>query len=167
VHRKVPPFGAGPRAVCAALLNQTIENQPQGYCNTEHPAGSLACKGPLEIVPVPLAQPGREVRLRLRSRAELLVSAVVGLRKLGSAGSSVRIRLGIVLNRNELDMKDEQEVEVAGGQQTPVPLQALVPVGRGAPTVGVFTGFAHYMGPENSGDLLVGPVSLIVTALPN
>ncbi len=150
----------------ASITDPTIENRRQGYCNTEHPLGSEVCPGPLEIVPSPVEQPGRELRLRLRSHGQLLVSAVVELRKLGSTGSSVRIRLGIVLDRKELDMKDQQEVEVSGGQQTQVPLQALIPVGEGAPTVGVFTGFAHYIGPENSGDLLVGPVSLIVTALP-
>jgi hypothetical protein len=150
----------------ASITDNKIEDLVQGYCNTYPHPGRLVCSEPLRLPPGG-PTPGREVQLRLRTRGQLLVSAVVSLAKLGPPSSSARLEIGIVLDqqRGEAAVAGRRVVSINGGQQMQVPLEALIHVGPGSRTIGVYRGFPAFGG-EGSGDLRVDPTALIVNALP-
>jgi hypothetical protein len=152
----------------ASITDNKIEDDVQGYCNTfPQPPNRPLCNGPVRLPPGG-PTPGREVRLHLRTRGQLLVSAVVSLAKRGPPSSSAGLEIGIVLDqqRGEAAVAGRRVVRINGGQQMQVPLQALIHVGPGSRTIGVYTGLPAFGG-EGSGDLLVDPISLIVSAVPD
>jgi hypothetical protein len=151
----------------ASVTDNKVEDDVQGYCNTfPRPPDRPQCKEPLRLGPGG-PTPGREVRLHLRTRGQLLVSAIISLAKRGPPSSSVSLEIGIVLDqqRGEAAVAGRRVVSINGGEQMQVPLQALIHVSPGSRTIGVYTGFPAFGG-EGSGDLLVAPISLIVNALP-
>jgi hypothetical protein len=143
------------------VTDQSVEDFVKTVCN--------GAKRPGEVVTVLCPPgfsftgktPGREVVLSLRTRGQLLISVVTGLKNAGPEGKSAQVTIGIVVDRRSAS---KRETAVSGGQHVYVPFQLLVPARAGTHTVGVAVD-AHYSYWE-PGDVIVSPVSLIVSALP-
>ena len=106
--------------------------------------------------------PGSEVTVRLRTPGRLLVSALAGLSVKGPADAQVTERVEAFLDGNPAG---GSEGSLAGTQTTQQPLQLLLPVSAGAHRVGVRVEEVRYSSYQSS-ELLIAPVSLIVSVLP-
>ena len=107
--------------------------------------------------------PGREVKVDLKTGGELLASAVVGLHYEGSQGTRARVTANVLLDGHYLS--GQSEVTLEGAEATQMPVQKLIATTPGEHTVGLEVN-AQYLA-RGTGDVLISPVSLIVSALPH
>jgi hypothetical protein len=172
----VPEHSVGQRQLKAGAVTPGALSFPLGATGVTDPSVEdivkTACNGakrPGEVVTVLCppgpsfsgTTPGREATLTLRTRGQLLISVVTGLQNAGPKGKSAQVTIGIVVDGRSAS---KRETEISGGQHVYVPAQLLVPARAGTHTVGVAVD-AHYSYWE-PGDVIVSPVSLIVSALP-
>ena len=90
-----------------------------------------------------------------------MVSAIVGLRNEGPTNTTANVMLHLIVDGR---LVSHSELTLTGSQSVQAPAQLLANVTAGSHTVGIEVE-AKYSSYE-PGDVLVSPVSLIVTALP-
>jgi hypothetical protein len=149
------PLGA------ASVTDARIEDIGKSFCNAPNPPGHFIAGLCANYRRTGIRTPGREVTLTLRSPGSILISAIVGLRDEGPAGTRADVRIHLVVDGR---LASHSELTMTGGQQEHTPMQLLAPVGAGKHTVGVDVDarYSYYQ----AGDVLVSPVSVIATALP-
>jgi hypothetical protein len=143
----------------AGLTDTKVEDLVKGACNSPLRPGEPAPPCTPSAVGGPT--PGREVRLNLRSPGRLIISAVVGFNNEGSVGTTANVTMDVILDRRTIQ---QREIIIPGKQLLQAPAQALVNVPAGAHTIGLRSQ-AKYNS-NGPGDVLVGPVSLIVNTAP-
>lgn len=159
------------RAVGLGALNFPLgtigvtDNQPEDLfktaCNSPaRPGQPLHVDCPI-LKKFGVSTPGREVHLTLRSPGALLVSVIAGVRNSGPSNATANVTLNVFVDGGFVG---QSELTLSGGQSAQAPAQMLADVRAGSHTVGVDVE-AKYSSYE-PGDVLVSPVSLIVTALP-
>jgi hypothetical protein len=173
----LPPNSVGPRQLrrgavtpsrlafpltVASTTDGRLEDIAQGACNGGPlPPGQAAppCVPPLLGGP----PPGGSAVVHLRSPARLIVSAVLGISKRGTPATHAALSSVLGIDDHPVT-GPESTITVNGGQTSQLPLQAAIPVPAGTHTIGVYRS-VDYLG-SGPGDVIVGPVSVIVAALP-
>jgi hypothetical protein len=131
----------------------------KGVCNGGgRPGDTRVIHCPIDI-PEPV--PGSEAETALKAPGELLISAIVGLGENGPAAASARVAIALSVDGRRLA---PVEATVTGGEASQVPVQALIQAEPGRHSVAV-AARAEYSSYE-AGDVVVSPVSLVVTTLP-
>lgn len=105
--------------------------------------------------------PGREVHVKLKAPGELLVSSVVGVHDEGAPGARARVTADVIFDGHWVG---ETEITSQGTETTQLPIQKLIAATPGEHTVGISVGVRYLT--YGTGDVLVSPVSLIVSELP-
>jgi len=143
------------------ISDDKVEDLTKSSCNSPPPPGEplhVDCPLPKEFG---VSTPDREVHLSLRSPGALMVSAIVGLRNEGPTNTTANVMLHLIVDGR---LVSHSELTLTGSQSVQAPAQLLANVPAGSHTVGIEVE-AKYSSYE-PGDVLVSPVSLIVTALP-
>jgi hypothetical protein len=164
----VTPSRLGFPLAVAHTTDERREDLMQGGCN----GGGWAPGEPAPpCVPphVGGATPHRTVTVHLRFAARLIASAVLAVEKQGTPATYAEVRTALLVDaRPTTQSTTTGELTTAttirGGQTLQVPLQAVVSVPAGTHTIGVYDQ-AEYFG-SGPGDVVIGPISLIVSALP-
>jgi len=144
------------------IADRTAQDLTKGPCNAPPQPGPAATRPPCaQLNPFRGAGPGRELHVSFRSSTGLLASAVAGLRNEGPTGTSAEVSLQLVVDGRSAEHSD---LTLAGGQTAQLPLQAVIRATAGRHTVAIRVS-AQYSS-RAPGDVIVSPVSLVVSALP-
>ena len=98
----------------------------------------------------------------LEAPGELLVSSVVGLHDEGAQSTRARVTANVILDGHRVG---ESEMHGGGGEAIQMPIQKLIATTQGEHTVGIAVDVEYLT--HGTGDVLVSPVSLIVSELPS
>ena len=145
-----------------SVTDDSAQRLYKSFCNSPNPPGihiEGICARPLLSH---VQTPGRQVQMSLHAPGRLLISAIAGLHSEGPADATVNVAISLIVDGRPVH---PSEVQLTGDQILQQPLQLLVSVGPGKHTVGVSVGSVRYSS-YLSADVLVKPVSLIVSALP-
>jgi|GEM_PF-2780008 len=143
-----------------SFTDTTPEDLAKTPCNSEPPAGTppTVCNT-VELPPVEGPALGH---MQLRSRGQILTTAIVELADQGPPGTSAQIELAVFVNTRA---DDRSQIEVHGGETLRVPLQGLATAHAGSNGVG-FTALARHYNYSSLGDVTVLSISIIATAVP-
>jgi hypothetical protein len=145
----------------ASRVDKSSEDLVQGACNggPSLPGNAVPpCVPPTRGGPTP----GREVQLHLRYPSRLVISSVAALAKQGQRETRARVRATLVLDDRAIATSP---FSLDGGESTEAVSEDAISVPAGAHTVGAsYDGEYFGSGP---GDVIVGPVTVIVTTLPD
>jgi hypothetical protein len=136
------------------------EDLTKNACNSEPPAGSPASE--CNTVELPVGEGAPLGRLQLRTRGQLLTTAIVGLVDEGPPGTTVQVELALFANTQAVD---RSVVELHGGESVRLPFQGLATAHAGSNSLG-FSAFASHYNYSGPGDVIVRSVSIIATGLP-
>ena len=142
--------------------NKKVERVYKSFCNAPNPPGIHIMGVCALLRRNQVRTPGSEVTVRLRTPGRLLVSALAGLSVKGPADARVTERLEAFLDGNAAGGSDGSLTATQTIQQ---PLQLMLPVGAGTHRVGVRVEEVRYSSYQ-SAELLIAPVSLVVSVLP-
>lgn len=154
VHLRALSFPLG----AASIVDQKVQEIGNGACNGPLFPGETPppCAAPVRTY----SAPGHQLHLSVHSAGRLLISTVAGLNDRGTPGASAEVTVRVIVDES---VESEAQTEVTSGQTYQIPAQALAPVSAGAHTIGLSIEADYSSRPEN---VLVGPVSIIATALP-
>lgn len=168
----LPAHSVGPRQLRAKAVHRRSLSFPLGTASiTDHETEEIS-NGPCNGPPVPgvkvrcvvacsvscAASHGLDISVRAPGR--LSITAVAGLKDHGAAQATADVGVRVIVDGHVVS---RVHTEMSGGQLVQVPAQAQVSVAAGAHTVGLSIEASYSARPEN---ILVGPVSIIATALP-
>jgi hypothetical protein len=147
------PLGA------VGVATKAVDDLVKGACNSPLRPGQI----PPPCLPPTLAgaTQGREVHIRLQSSGSLVISAIAGLKNEDQPHTEAHVTFTIAVDGRAVT---ESTFTSSGGESRQVPIQALINVAPGSHTAGLAI-WANYNS-NAPGDILISPVSVVITALP-
>ncbi len=146
------------------VVDRARQDIPKGRCNALPLPGMPAPPCVLPAIERRVRTPGREAHFKLTFRGRVLVTAIVGLDDQGPKGTTAEASLAVILDGR---IVEQSRLRLLGGEAQRVPLQVPIELDSGSHRVGL-TADAHYDYTfDTPGDVIVGPVTITVAALPS